>query len=215
MNILCLTGWQQKPDAFANIAPAARHFNYAAYNDLETMFSELPRDVDLAIGWSLGGQLLVRAIAGGYVKARKLLLLAAPFQCISDNRFMHGMAQDDFNDIRNNYVQDPQKMLAQFQGWLGFGSNKIIRELLKSTEIWKNGLFWLDELGKATCRDLDFSSFPETLIFHGESDKVIPPENAKEFAARVPGAQLFLLPDVNHAIHLQDNNFLKNIITKL
>ena len=150
MNILCLTGWQQETDALFKIAPDALHFDYGAYKRPAgaKCFKALPATPDLAIGWSLGGQLLVRAIAGGYIKPGKLLLLGAPFQSVADAHFPEGMSEADFRAIKNSYRKNPQAMLVQFQSLVGVG---VIPKL------WEHGFFWLEELGNSGCHSLDFS----------------------------------------------------------
>jgi len=37
-----------------------------------------------------------------------------------------------------------------------------------------------------------------TLVIHGESDKLVPPENGKLIAANIPGAKLVMLPKASH-----------------
>ena len=37
-----------------------------------------------------------------------------------------------------------------------------------------------------------------TLVIHGETDRLIPAENARHIAARIPGAKLVLLPNASH-----------------
>jgi 3-oxoadipate enol-lactonase len=37
-----------------------------------------------------------------------------------------------------------------------------------------------------------------TLVIHGENDRLVPPENARLIAARVPGAKLVVLPGASH-----------------
>ncbi len=37
-----------------------------------------------------------------------------------------------------------------------------------------------------------------TLVIHGENDRLVPPENAKLIAARVPGAKLAMIPRASH-----------------
>lgn len=40
-----------------------------------------------------------------------------------------------------------------------------------------------------------------TLVVHGEDDRVVSPENARFLAERIPGAELFLVPDAGHLFH--------------
>ena len=37
-----------------------------------------------------------------------------------------------------------------------------------------------------------------TLVMHGENDRLVPPENAKLIAARIPGAKLVMIPNASH-----------------
>src|SRR5260370_36574865 len=37
-----------------------------------------------------------------------------------------------------------------------------------------------------------------TLGIHGENDRLVPPENAKRIAARIPGAKLAMIPRASH-----------------
>ncbi len=37
-----------------------------------------------------------------------------------------------------------------------------------------------------------------TLVIHGESDQLVPPENGKLLASRIPGAKLVMLPAASH-----------------
>ena len=37
-----------------------------------------------------------------------------------------------------------------------------------------------------------------TLVIHGESDRLVPPGNAKLIAERIPGAKLVMIPHASH-----------------
>jgi 3-oxoadipate enol-lactonase len=39
-----------------------------------------------------------------------------------------------------------------------------------------------------------------TLVVHGELDALVPPENGRIIAGRIPGAELVLVPDANHVL---------------
>ena len=200
MTILCLTGWQQKPDALNIIAPDAIHLEYDLYNNTEELFKNLPKNIDTAIGWSLGGQLLVRAVAGGYITTKKLILLAAPFEL--------GMSEAEFKEFRDNYIKYPKETVYQFNSLVGLGNPKsprIIRTLNEEMKLWNNGLFWLDELGGFSCNKLDFSKFPATKIIHGECDKVINVANAHKFMEKLPDSELILIPNCGHTPHLSND----------
>lgn len=201
--VLCLAGWQQKHDALANLVPDAIHFNYALYHDMEKMFSALPARTDMAIGWSLGGQLLVRAMMAGYIRPKKLILAGTAFQLIADDYFVYGTKKEDFTILKADYIADAEKFLHYFNMLIAYGDKNaasIRKTLNKDIMIEKNGLFWLEELEKTSFRGNDFSGFPPTLILHGEKDRVVHPANARKFAEQIPNSTLCLLPEYGHLL---------------
>jgi len=215
MSVLCMTGWQQKHDALSGIAPDAVHCDYGAHDNVEAMFTALPRDVSLAVGWSLGGQLLVRAVAGGYIAPRALLLLGAPFQHVADAHFAHGLPAPMMKEFRRSYMRHPKEVITQFHLRTAQGdahSERIAGILNEDIVIWQNGLLWLDELADVTCRTLDFSRFPKTFIVHGAEDKIIYPFNAQAFADSIPASEFLLWKACGHAPHLHDPVALSELI---
>ena len=196
MSILCLTGWQQRNDELASVVPAdAQHFDYASYDNVKVMFADLPANTKMAMGWSLGGQLLVRAVANGYIKPELLVLLSAPYQYVADEYFPHGVHENGLKEFRDNYDKNAPATLKQFNALVGLGDNsalRVIRALNDCSEIWSNGLFWLNELTSKYCYNMDFSQFPKTLIVQGKNDKVIDPVNAMMFAKKIPQSQLIM-----------------------
>jgi pimeloyl-ACP methyl ester carboxylesterase len=215
MSILCLTGWQQPADALEAIAPGAQHFDYASYTDVEAMLRDLPKTPDLAIGWSLGGQLLVRAIAGGHVKPKALMLLAAPFQFIADEGFPRSMPAATFQEFRTGYRASPEETLRQFHTLLALGDTKakpITTALNATRQAWKHGLFWLDVLAAFSCEQVDFNAFPPTTVIHGLKDKVADPANAEAFSKRISHARLLPWDNCAHAPHMHDAEALREIV---
>jgi pimeloyl-[acyl-carrier protein] methyl ester esterase len=217
MSDLCLTGWQQPHDALAELVPDALHFNYAGYDNMRNMFAALPREPRLAVGWSLGGQLLARAISDGYVKPKRLILLGAPFQWVADADCPQGFPAAAVEGVRGNYIDKPEMMLKNLNGLVALGDvheRRIIKQLNRTLQVWPNGMYWLDKLTNASCRKFDFSVFPPTIIIHGMQDKVIHPWNAKAFAEAMPKAELLLWPECAHAPQLHDLPALQEIVKR-
>lgn len=216
MKVLCLTGWQQPADALSVIAPEDTiHFKYDVYVDVNTAINTMPLTPDTAIGWSLGGQLLVRAVASGHVRPKKIILLGAAFQFLNSDNYQNGIPTADFTNVVQGYKNKPEDMLRGFHVMVGSGDSqsvRITRTLNTSLVLWKNGLFWLEELGRFSCTSLNFSNFPETIIVHGKNDKVTSPKQAEDFKHLIPHAQLRLLDDCAHAPHLHDSQSLKQLI---
>ncbi len=127
------------------------------------------------------------------------------------------MQAADLKESADNYRRNAHKTLLWFNALIGLGDaheSQIVRTLNAKIELWKNGLFWLEELERASCRTLDFSSFPDTIIIHGAADKVINPANAQAYGEALPKSKLILWPDSAHAPHLHDAEALRKIIAR-
>jgi len=120
-------------------------------------------------GWSLGGQLLARAVAGGYISPKKLVLLAAPFQFIADADFNSGVTKAEFEVTRVNYIHNAKQMLSQFQPYMGYGDRNqqyVIRKLGQAgrdLEKWTvpGWMSWERQVAVS----LTSGGFPETVSF--------------------------------------------------
>ena len=97
MKTLALSGWGQPYDALKELLPDAKHMDYARYDTPEAALSAMA-DTAMGykriVGWSLGGQLAVRAIAAGLVMPEKLVLIATPFQFVEMGKHSLGMRRD-------------------------------------------------------------------------------------------------------------------------
>jgi pimeloyl-ACP methyl ester carboxylesterase len=71
--------------------------------------------------------------------------------------------------IRMKWLPTPAGRLAQLQGIMMWGSYSRISQIMVPT-----------------------------LVIHGEEDKLVPPENGKMLAERIPGAKLVMLPHASH-----------------
>jgi len=52
----------------------------------------------------------------------------------------------------------------------------------------------------------------KTLVIVGEHDWICPPEQSKNIAARIPGAQLKVIENANHGVHLENNTEVIELI---
>jgi pimeloyl-ACP methyl ester carboxylesterase len=219
MSVFCLTGWQQPANALAEIAPEALHFDYSVYHDAEAALRALPGEATLAIGWSLGGQLLLRAVSAGYTKPRALLLLATPFQYCADALFPGGMAAEAALAFREAYAAAPEKTLRRFQALLCAGEEKatsLTRKMSREATVWPHGFYWLERLMGFSCGSLDFSAFPERItLVQGAKDRIVPQANALKLADALPQARSLLWPEASHLLHLHDADALRGMVNAL
>jgi pimeloyl-ACP methyl ester carboxylesterase len=218
MNILTLSGWGQPADALKEVAPNAKHMAYGQYQSVDGFFTSLT-GADVLIGWSLGGQLAVRAVAEKVCSPKLLVLLAAPYQFVASPEFFGAMPPELFREFCDNYYADPYGTMHRFCGIIAKGDTqeREITQALRADLIghdaaqWKH---WLEELGRFSCRTIDFSHFPMTVLVQGDQDAVVRPLHAEAFEKSMSNAELFLLKGCGHAPHIHDSEMVKNIINQ-
>lgn len=218
MSVLALSGWGQPEDALSIVAPDALTVDYGRFSSLPTFFAELSyhKHCDVAVGWSLGGQLLVRAIAAGVIHPQRLVLLAAPFQIQASDAFPVAAPAAMLAESRMQLEQSPARMLKQFQAIIAMGDSKadeIVKTLRPAVVEGHHWFYWFDLLTQFSCLDVCFSGFPLTNIVHGENDAIVRVSQAHEFAKRLPQHTLHLMKDTAHAPHLHDAGLIRNIIS--
>jgi pimeloyl-ACP methyl ester carboxylesterase len=222
MHVLALSGWAQFANSLEDVLPPDAHsVSYGDCAGPDEVFARLAvvAQPDVAVGWSLGGQLLVRAVAAGIIRPRHLVLLGAPYQLVADARFPEGKSKRVVAGSRLALKLGAGLMLREFQhDFLAYGdreaaSIKRIAPRYLDLRPQNDWLLWYDELARFSCADVDFSAFARTSIIHGTKDVVIPPANATAFARSIKGAELHLLEECGHAPHWHDANFVKQVIT--
>ncbi len=222
--VICLSGWGQKFDSLESIfdpiffAPSlVKSIDYSKMNSLEEFFGEVAKveNPDILIGWSLGGQLALRAIEKGILRPKLLVLIAPPFQMIKDSRIRSGMAPKTFAQFYKNFADAPTKTLQQFAILTAMNdrhSAEIARTLDINEENFTQLKFWLEELSKFSCFDLDFTNMPRTLYFHGAGDMIVHVSQSEYFAQRIKNFRLEIFKNCGHAPHLSDAEKLRKII---
>ncbi len=215
---LAISGWGQPHDALSAVLPDAVHAGYAGQKSVAAALAVIAGDHDHIVGWSLGGQLAVRAIAAGLARPRRLTLIATPFQFVESPEIKLGMKRDAFEKFRDNYAANPRRTLDK--AWelvvKGDGHADTVRGYLapekKERTLAADWLQWLHLLDGYTCDGLDFSNFPPTLLIHGKSDVVVAPEQSARFARAIPGATHIEWDACGHAPHWHNAAELKRLI---
>lgn len=194
---LCFTGWQQPDDALKAVAPDAIPVPYQSYPSFAQACLAIPQKCDVAIGWSLGGVVLLKALLAGVISPQKIILIATPFCTVATQHFPDGIAEQDFLSLKQHYKTQPVKALRHFHALMNVGDSRAIPQNLFVQE---HGIYWLELLEKVDFSYTDLSNLPETLLIHGNNDKVISPANATAFLEKIPNATLQMLPDCGHVL---------------
>ncbi len=216
-NIITFSGWGQNFDALENIAPGAKHIDYRDFQNVDEVFSTIKNNpCDILIGWSLGGQLALRAIEAGILSPKLLILLATPFQFVMGKGLKCGVDIDTFSVFENNFIKDQAKVMAQFALLVAKNDNKS-KEIIKilnanNKDNLKNWLFWLEELGSFSCQKVDFSKMPKTIAIHGRDDAVVDATQTSLFRPLIKNYHVERIDDCGHAPHLHDPELIKKII---
>ena len=222
--VFCLSGWAQNPNSLDPLF--AKHsnnyqiinFDYSKFADIESCLlaiKNLRINPKIVVGWSLGGQIAVRLISKKIFAPQLLILIATPFQFVKfappspindDFVLPAAMPQTTFATFRQNFLQHSAKTLEKFSVLMMMNDKKRAQELAKNLYIdeenYANLAFWLDELGSFSCRDLDFSQFPKTIIYHGQEDLVVHSSQAKIFADRIANSELHIIANCGHCPHI-------------
>lgn len=217
MKILTLSGWGQASDALSAIAPHATHFDYSHFETVDDAIFALAIEAkkhDAVIGWSLGGQLVVRAIAAGLVLPKKLVLIGVPFQFVKNDDLEIGMPADQFQKFRDNYAKNSARTLAKAWELVAVGDKNThhikahLQNYNQAEMLTRNWLHWLDMLNGFSCKTLDFSNFPPSLLLHGENDAVVSHSQSHKFEKLIPQTKRVSIADAGHAPHWHDNQLI-------
>lgn len=211
MQTLTLSGWTQPSDALVPLVEHALTFDYSDYRDADAAIDALApfRDVPNVVGWSMGGQLALRALARGVIAPRHLLLIAPPFQFVSDAAMPHGMSPVTFTQFRTNYAQDTERTVERFHGLIAKGHRdprQIMRQLrhhphVKDTDRW---LPWLDALATDSLHGLSLPGDTRITLLQGGRDAIVPPAQAHFIRGLCPTMRYELMESAGHAPHLED-----------
>ncbi len=223
--ILCLSGWGQKSDSLEIIFKEldfdpffVSSFDYSVLSkvsDFFDLFKSQKFDPEILIGWSLGGQLAVRLIEQKIVTPKLLVLLAPPFQMIKDEKIFAGMSKTTFDEFYKNFSLAPTQTLKQFS-ILTAMNDRNAKDIAKTLDINDKNFsqlqFWLQELSRFSCFDVDFSQMPRTVFIQGAGDMIVHASQANYFLERIKDFRLEIFKNCGHAPHLSDLSRLQKII---
>ena len=221
-DILTLSGWAQPADAVAvTLDRPAASLDYSDYASLDAAFDALKKfgPTPCVVGWSMGGELAIRAIAAGVLQPRRLVLIAAPYQFVSGDGFDGGMDPVTYRQFRDSYASDPARTKQRFHALIAKGdarAKEVMAQLAHHPDVdntvrW---LPWLERLGRGSLRDVDLSRLPPTLMLHGTADKIVPFAQGEMLARILPNVQLDRWDETGHAPHLHDRVRLNQAIAK-
>jgi pimeloyl-[acyl-carrier protein] methyl ester esterase len=170
---------------------------------------QLPDGATL-LGWSLGGQVAMRAALDHPQKIARLILLASTPRFVAAEAWQCGMAVADLEAFGAALLADPPATLLRFLSLQtrGMPGQKALLQQLRQTLLAAPAADGAAlEAGLAILRDTDLrQELPQlaqpTLVLHGALDTLTPATAGAWLADTLPAAQHLELPRAAHAPHL-------------
>ncbi|ODV10634.1 MAG: pimeloyl-[acyl-carrier protein] methyl ester esterase [Thiobacillus sp. SCN 64-317] len=175
----------------------------------DDLVRQLPDGATL-LGWSLGGQVAMRAALDCPRKVTRLILLASTPRFVKAKDWEHGMAPADLEDFAAALMADPHATLLRFLSLQtrGMAGQKALLQQLRQTLLAApaaeaNAL----AAGLAILRDTDLrGELPRlaqpVLVVHGALDMLAPAAAGGWLADHLPAVQHLELARAAHAPHL-------------
>ncbi|MGE5320597.1 MAG: pimeloyl-ACP methyl ester esterase BioH [Hyphomicrobiaceae bacterium] len=175
----------------------------------DDLAQQLPGNATL-LGWSLGGQVAMRAALDHPRKIARLVLLASTPRFVLAEDWEHGLGVTDLQDFGAALLADPQATLLRFLSLQtrGMPGQKILLQQLRQTLLAapaadREALV----AGLAMLRDTDLRDqlarlTQPALVLHGALDTLTPAAAGAWLAATLPNAVHSEFSHAAHAPHL-------------
>ncbi|HKB55523.1 MAG TPA: alpha/beta fold hydrolase, partial [Ramlibacter sp.] len=170
------------------------------HNTLQSWADDLAQQLPqgaMLLGWSLGGQVAMRAALDHPHRIARLVLLSSTPRFVMAEDWAHGMAATDLQDFGMALMADPQATLLRFLSLQtrGMTGQKALLQQLRQTLLAAPAA--KDEAlaaGLAMLRDTDLRrELPRltqpTLVLHGALDTLTPAAAGAWLAETLPAAQ--------------------------
>jgi pimeloyl-[acyl-carrier protein] methyl ester esterase len=175
----------------------------------DDLAQQLPEGATL-LGWSLGGQVAMRAALDHPHRIARLVLLASTPRFVMTEDWNHGMAATDLKDFGMALMADPQSTLLRFLSLQtrGMPGQKALLQQLRQTLLAAPAADGEAlAAGLSILRDTDLrEELPgltqPTLVLYGALDTLTPAAAGVWLAETLPVAQHLELPFAAHAPHL-------------
>lgn len=178
----------------------------------DDLAQQLPDGATL-LGWSLGGQVAMRAALDHPAKIARLILLSSTPRFVAAEGWHHGMAEADLQAFADALMTDPRATLLRFLSLQtrGMAEQKTLllqlrQSLLAAPPADADAL----SAGLTLLRDTDLrADLPRlaqpTLVLHGGLDALTPPAAGTWLGSMLPAAQHIEFPRAAHAPHLSQS----------
>lgn len=183
LKAVTFSGWGHVPQAVEALVPKnCLHVveDYLSYKPEHYFSNNNQLDVDLAIGWSLGGRVLAERVKRGTLKANEIWLFAVPFNPL-----------ENIDNFIKDFQVDEEKAIQRFSLLTVKGHENqtmLLRELRQAHKM--NLMPWLETLREGL--EMDVNAMPRIRHWVGANDALLQPNPLSDKET--------ILPSMGHAL---------------
>lgn len=195
--------WRRQIKAFKGActvhAPTLSRWEAAWVGDF---LGKMPLSHTVAVGWSLGGMLLLEALIKSQEKPAGLILVGSPAVFCRSEDHPWGQHPAAVRAMRRALKHAASQVLEDFaRGCLapeeaGFGDE--VKALFQADMTEAHLAAGLDYLLAADLRPRLPRVHARPVIVQGDADRIVPPEQARYLNECLPGSRLIALPGAGH-----------------
>jgi len=169
---------------------------------VKTYLPRLPLEDCVLVGWSLGGMLLLEALADLNAAPGALVLVAAAASFCRRPDHPWGQPAAAVRAMRRGLLKDPGAVVREFalnsQAPQEEAFREEVMELFDNQSSPEHLAAGLDFLLRQDCRTRLGEIQAQAIIVQGEADVIVPPEQARFLHEHLAGSRLHLFPDAGH-----------------
>lgn len=165
--------------------------------------TRLPLEQTVLLGWSLGGMLLLEALAETQAQPAGLILVGVPAMFCRRKDHPSGQSPAAVRAMRQALKKDARQVLQDFAGaCLAPGEERFryeVTDLFRADTDAAKLVAGLDYLLTADLRPLLPRLPVRPIIVQGEADRIVAPGQARFLSEHLPGSRLEMLSEAGHA----------------
>lgn len=175
--------------------------------DLLALVDALALDGALVVAWSLGAQVLLRALPAAGGRLRGAVLVAGTPRFTATDGWAHGLPARQVELLAQRFRRDPARTRARFladllapaeRAALGEERLRALDAAVPLPDV-AGALAGLDVLATADLRGGLAAIDLPVLLLHGDADPICPAGASRAMAEAIPGARLVVLAGAGHA----------------
>lgn len=189
---------------------------------MKNYLAGIPLKDCLLVGWSLGGMLLLEALADLNPEVGGVVLVAAAASFCRRPDHPWGQPAAAVRAMRRGLLQDSRAVVSEFVlNSLASTEEAYREEVIRhfDTQASPDNLAWgLDYLLRQDCRAWLGEIRAPVIVVQGEADAIVPPAQGRFLHEHLEGSRLHLFPDTGHLPFLTQevrfNEVLEDILTR-